>query len=275
MVFVKKPELLKYFISILIPINLTDIISFKIINSEIPPEILNAKHCRFDLIVNINDILVNLEIQAKSETNFSDRALTYWSRGFSSALKNGMPYANSPKMVTISILNFKLLPGVKFYSRFMLNETDEKYNLTEKCDIRFIELPKLPPNINKFDRLSMLLNVFNAKTKEDLSEIRKIGGKEVKELINTYYDVSNSSEFEELERLRYIARLEEATALESARNEGKAEGIALSDAKWQKVAVEKDAELAEQKAELADKDAKLAEQATELALLRAKFTNNK
>jgi hypothetical protein len=69
---------------------------------------------------------------------------------------------------------------------------------------------------------------------------------------NEYNDVSNSSESEELERLRSFASLEEASALKSEWNKGRTVGMSLSDTSRPK-------ELADIKAEIANKYVKLVE----------------
>jgi hypothetical protein len=56
-----------------------------------------------------------------------------------------------------------------------------------------------------------------------------------------------------LERQRFFASLNENSEKEAAKAEGIAEGMALSDAKWQKVVAENEAELARFRAMLANK----------------------
>ena len=79
----------------------------------------------------------------------------------------------------------------------------------------------------------------------------------MKQAINAYQRIAVSPEFKELEKMRSIARHNEAAALRHARNEERK----LADTEWQSVVADKDAKLA-------DKDAKLADQAAEIARLR-------
>jgi len=48
----------------------------------------------------------------------------------------------------------------------------------------------------------------------------------MEEAIQAYHQITAESEFRELERLRELARHNEASALRHARNEGRAEGMA-------------------------------------------------
>ena len=67
--------------------------------------------------------------------------------------------------------------------------------------------------------------------------------------------MSKASEFRELERLRFLARANEASALKHAKREAE---LAERE-KWQGVVADKDAALAEQAAALAQQAALIAE----------------
>jgi predicted transposase/invertase (TIGR01784 family) len=81
MVFVKYPELLKHLVSQLLSISYDDIKDFRIINTEIPPELLGGKFCRLDLNMNLNGQRVNLEVQVADEKNYVERSLYLWTSG--------------------------------------------------------------------------------------------------------------------------------------------------------------------------------------------------
>jgi len=69
----------------------------------------------------------------------------------------------------------------------------------------------------------------------------------MKQAINAYHQITATSEFREMERLRSLAGHNEAAALRNARNEGKAEERTI----WQSVVADKDAKLADKDAEIA------------------------
>jgi hypothetical protein len=91
--------------------------------------------------------------------------------------------------------------------------------------ICYFELPKLPEVVDGSDELKLWLALFNAKTKEELQKLQTIGGAIMSQAVTAYHHVSASGEFKELERLRYLAKHNEASALANARRKGVAEGM--------------------------------------------------
>ena len=77
--------------------------------------------------------------------------------------------------------------------------------------------------------------------------------------IGAYRKVTASDEFRELERLRSLARHNEASALGHARREARQEAIRETDEKWQGVVAEKDSENAKLRAQLDELRARLSE----------------
>ena len=84
--------------------------------------------------------------------------------------------------------------------------------------------------------------------------------------IGAYRHISATDEFKEIERMRSLARHNEASALGHARREERA--------KWQSVVAEKDAALMEKDAALMEKAAALEGQAARIAELEALLENN-
>ena len=75
--------------------------------------------------------------------------------------------------------------------------------------------------------------------------------------INAYNTVTVSPEFRELERLRTMARHNEASALRHARDEGRNEGKLEERKKWQDVVANKDAENERLRLQVAELKAKM------------------
>ena len=72
--------------------------------------------------------------------------------------------------------------------------------------------------------LKLWLALFKAETQEELDRIKALEVPIMEQAINAYNTVTVSPEFKELERLRSIARHNEASALRFERDEGKLEG---------------------------------------------------
>jgi len=83
--------------------------------------------------------------------------------------------------------------------------------------------------------------------KEEPVKTESTGISAIKQAINAYYAITASSEFREIERLRSLARHNEAAALRHARDEERE--------KWQTVVADKDAEIARLREQLEGKGA--------------------
>jgi hypothetical protein len=106
--------------------------------------------------------------------------------------------------------------------------------------------------------------LFRAKTEKDLDRLAALEVPIVSQAIEAYRAVMASNEFKEVERLRFLASCNEASALAHVRRTTEE----TVNARWQGVVADKDAALAESKTALADKDA-------EIARLRALLSEDK
>ena len=93
--------------------------------------------------------------------------------------------------------------------------------------------------------LKLWLALFKAETQEELDKIKALEVSVMEQALNAYNKVTVSPEFKELERLRSIARHNEASALRFERDQATTE----ERQKWQGVIAGKDAEIAGKDAE--------------------------
>ena len=92
--------------------------------------------------------------------------------------------------------------------------------------LHFFELKKLSDDeLEISNKLQLWLSLFKANTKEELARIKALKEPVMEQAINAYERITVTPEFQELERLRSLARHNEATALRHARKE-EAESIA-------------------------------------------------
>jgi predicted transposase/invertase (TIGR01784 family) len=220
MFFRDYPELLKRAVAGMLGIRLDSIESFTITNPEMPPDALQEKFCRLDIAMTVDDRLINLEVQVGDEGDYPERSLFNWSRLFSSGLSAGRDYSELPPTIAINIIAFPLFDCAEFYSEFRPLEITRHELLTDRMCICYFELPKLPEIIDGSDELKLWLALFNAKTEDDLIKLQNIGGAVMVQAVTAYRHVSASGEFKELERLRSIARHNEASALANAERKG-------------------------------------------------------
>ena len=224
MLFVKNPDLLKQLVSELLSIPIKKISQFEITNPEMPPEAMGDKFCRLDINMIVDGQRVSLEIQVRNEGDFPERILFQWARVYSSALESGGDYRQLTRTVIISIIDFQLLDCMEFHSEFRPLEVSRHEELTDKMTLHFFELKKLPDGINAKNMLQLWLALFRAETQEELDKIKALEVSVMEKAINAYNTITVSPEFQELERLRSLARHNEASALRHARDEGRTEG---------------------------------------------------
>jgi len=264
MLFVKYPDLLKRLVSELLGIRYDNIADFEIMNTEIPPEVIGDKFCRLDINMTVDGQRVDLEVQVTNEHDYADRSLYLWAREYSSALQSGHSYAELPHVVVLSIVDFPMFDTDDFHSEFQLLEVKRGTPLTDKMSLHYFELPKIPKSVSADDGLKLWLALFSAKTEEDIKQIEELGEPIMEQAIGAYRSVSATKEFRELERLRELARHNEASALANAERKG----FHKAEEKFHSVIAGKDAALADKDAALADKDA-------EIARLRAQLDGDK
>ena len=240
--FVKNPEILKDLVCNLLQIHLNSISQFEITNPEMPPEAIGEKFCRLDINMIVDGQRVSLEIQVQNEGDFPERILHQWARIYSNSLESGGDYIRLPRTVIISIIDFQLLNCKEFHSEFRPLEVTRHEELTDKMTLHFFELKKLPDDISDKNMLKLWLALFKADTQEELDKIKSLEVSIMDQAINAYNTVTVSPEFRELERLRSIARHNEAAAIRNAKDE--------ESQKWQTVVADKDAEIARLKSQL-------------------------
>ena len=249
--FTKNQGLLKMLVASLLGIKPESIEQFYVTNPEITAEELGRKFCRLDINMRINGRIVDLEIQVSNEGNYSERSLFYWAREFSTGINEGDDYTLLPSVVIISILGFNKFPHAKkFHSKFQILEVTTHDLLTDKMELHFYELKKLPPLGTADSDRDLWLKLFNAETEEELAKIEAMEVPFMSEAIAAYRHIAVSDEFVTMERMRSKARHDEAQALKNATD--------AEREKWQNVVADKDAALADKDVKLADKDTALA-----------------
>jgi len=259
MLFVQHPDLLENLVATLLAIPQESIGQFVIINSELPPEYTGGKFCRLDIHMVVNGQRINLEVQVAKQRHYINRVLYHWARDYSASLPEGGEYKDLPRTVIISIIDFNQFQCAPFHSEFCPLEVTRHERLSDKMSLHFFELQKLPDDtLSIKNKLLLWLSLFKADTEEELAKIKALKEPVMEQAISAYERISVTPEFRELERLRSMARHDEASALGEAREEGREEGREEEREVWQGV--------------VADKDAKLERLRAEIAVIKAKGT---
>ena len=258
MLFVRRPDLLKRLVAVLLAIPLGSISSFRTVNTEMPPEEIGKKFCKLDIHMVVDGSRVNLEIQVEDEGNYPERSMFHWAKMFVSALPSGDDYSRLPKAIVISILGFRQFGCAEAHSEFAPMEVSRHEILSYKQRYHFFELPKLPcvDSIDPGSEKDLWLALFNSETEEELEKLVLNGGEVMSQAVEAYRSLTATEEFRHLEILRERARHDEAQAIRNAEKRERE--------KWQGVVADKDTALA-------NKDTELAKQAALIAELQARL----
>jgi len=192
-----------------------------------PPESLGDKFCRLDINMIVDGQRVSLEIQVQNEGDYPQRVLFQWAKIYSSSLPSGKDYIDLPRTVVISIINFPLFKCKEFHSEFRPLETTRHELLSDNMSLHFFELKKVPQEVSANNMLLLWLALFKAETEEELKQIELMEVPIMKQAIDAYHQITIMPEFKEAERLREMARHNEAAALRYAEQKARKEIIDL------------------------------------------------
>jgi predicted transposase/invertase (TIGR01784 family) len=163
------------------------------------------------------------------------RTLYYWSKMYSSQMKEGMDYGELCKTITINIVNFRYLSHIMdYHSTFQLYEREQKLLLTDMLEIHFMELPKLLIKWRnrevdpREDQLVRWLLLLEASEDEEITRVlEEIAMQEdqiLKKAMDEWERVSQNPEVLLAYEARRKALLDEKSALKRAEKKGKQEG---------------------------------------------------
>ena len=135
-------------------------------------------------------------------------------------------YRKLSRTVCINILNYNYLDNDRFHNTYRLKEIETNEELTDICEIHFIEIPKLR-HLDLKDEADML-EVWVEFLRDPESEvIRNVEttNQDIKKAKDKLYKLSQSKEDRELYFLREKSIRDEISALSKAKEEGIEQGI--------------------------------------------------
>ena len=170
---------------------------------------------------------VNIEVQLVNQYNMDKRTLFYWSKIYTEQLKEGQPYNDLKKTITINILDFNYIHTDKFSTVFHLwEDSDKECKLTDVLEVRFLELPKFrkkQPDLSKpLDRWM----VFIEDSPEEVLEMAKKAEPAIARAEEILEQLGSFDEIRRYYEAREIAIHDEVTRIMGAREEGREEGQA-------------------------------------------------
>ena len=204
-----------------------EIVAVDLKNTDIEKEYLKDKFSRLDVkATTSNKETINIEIQLSDQYNMTQRTLYYWSKMYEEQMEQSYNYRKLSRTVCINILNYNYLDNDRFHNTYRLKEIETHEELTDICEIHFIEIPKLR-HLDLKDEADML-EVWVEFLRDPESEvIRNVEttNQDIKKAKDKLYKLSQSKEDRELYFLREKSIRDEISALSKAKEEGIEQGI--------------------------------------------------
>ena len=199
-----------------------EIVSVDLKNTDIEKEYLKDKFSRLDVkATTSNNEIINIEIQMNDQYNMTKRTLYYWSKLYEEQMEQSDNYRKLNRTICINILNYNYLKNNKFHNIYRLKEIETNEELTDICEIHFIEIPKLR-HLDLKDEADML-EVWIEFLRDPESEVIRNAeqtNNEVKKAKDKLYKLSQNKEDRELYYLREKSIKDEVSALSNAEQKG-------------------------------------------------------
>lgn len=177
--------------------------------------------------------IYNIEVQTSGDNIFRHRSLYYWSRLYSSQLKEGEMYGRLCPVVCINIIDFHLFKETgRYHLCFMLREfSDPELFLSDHLIMHYLELPELK-DYNKGKQLEKWLYYLKNEGKTEGDEAMRILLKENPEINKAhdkYVAFTRDEELLDAYEAHMKWKRDYNSGIESARREGEAKGIRIGE----------------------------------------------
>lgn len=242
--FIRDRSLLKHFISDVLDISFENILDVTLTTPEMPSDYADGKLVRLDLSVRLRkqdgtETLINVELQVNRQSYFKKRTLFYWSKLYTSELHSGESYSRLKRTICINILDFNITDKQNYHTEIIAADKETGEQFTDLMIIHFFELRKVTKELDVNDRKAMWMHLIKADTEEELNMIKNTNIPAMEQAVQVIFDMSADTALRERARLREKALFDEVSAMEGAREEGKAEGIEMGKAEERVIIIEK------------------------------------
>lgn len=172
----------------------------------------------------------NVEMQMLAFPSYEQRILFYWSKLYQQQLHEGQDYLELKPTISISFLNYVLLPNAPHYhSCFLLLEKTQHFPLTDNLEVHILELPKFMKTLDELKSdLDIWLYFLRHAATMDLDALPAVFRQRplvLRALEDLKMLMQTPAEREHYEARRK-AQLDWNTSMKGARLEGLAEGRA-------------------------------------------------
>ena len=174
-----------------------------------------------DIMAKINEKeYCNIEMQLVDTGEIRERILYYWSKIYARQLKKGQKYRELEKTIVILIANFEIkgLEDLKYHTEWkIMDKETQKVILTDKFELRIIELPKIKEEEQEelIDWLLFLENPQSERVKTKMEE-----NEELKEAVEKLEGMSEDDYMQRIADLREKAILDYNSGMGNALRKG-------------------------------------------------------
>ena len=164
----------KQFLSDVLGIPLEQIKSVRMANPFLRKLFRGQKQGILDVLLVLNDdTRIGIEMQVHIQKHWTERNLYYLGRMYTDDLMLGENYGKLHRCISISLLDFKLLPDTGNYHNIYRLRNREGEELTDLWEVHIIELGKeLTGN-----RIDDWIRLFNATSQEEIDQIAEQNGR--------------------------------------------------------------------------------------------------
>ena len=221
-----KPEnkdILAKFLSAVLELDIESPEYMELTNTELFPEFEDDKLSRFDLRAKLHDgTQVEIEIQLQNNDDMIARGLYYQAKLFQNQARKGIRYKHLSKAITLNILDYNLLEEKAYLNRFRYMNVNTGKQLSELCEINFLELEKVPSKwYNEKEMWAMFLATENEKVIDMLSKENKDIEKAVEKLKYVSADEIERYRIDQIEK----ARMDYQSQMQGNYDRGHEEGM--------------------------------------------------
>lgn len=174
-----------------------------------------------DIMAKVNEKeYCNIEMQLVDTGEIRERILYYWSKIYARQLKKGQKYRELEKTIVILIANFEIkgLEDLKYHTEWkIMDKETRKVILTDKFELRIIELPKIKEEEQEelIDWLLFLENPQSERVKTKMEE-----NEELKEAVEKLQGMSEDDYMQRIADLREKAILDYNSGMDTALRKG-------------------------------------------------------
>ena len=219
--------LLSFINAIMIDSNFSTFVSVDILNPFNLSEKAGNKESIVDLKAITEDgIIVIIEIQTYSTKNFFERTLYYWSKNYSSLLKQGNKYSKLRPVISINLIDDILFDKTdkRMHTCYLLKEKNTNKILTDHIQMHYVEIPKLDKDADIKTELKNWILFLKSNKEEDMSQLLKEDTIFEKAIKKYNYFTDNEDLLNEYDR-REAYLVYQSSLMRGAKEDGFDEGL--------------------------------------------------